>query len=137
MTVYAGRISHKPSADHLAGELRQVIGATDNSLLAQAFGISGTAGSVSNNGKISLIDLFPNDNSNIIYADPTELDRIDDIAFIQQHLSIVVNWQAMVRYMDAYHPGELRLALTDISISENIDNLTNAAQVIVAKYFFF
>ena len=136
MTVYAGRISHKPSADHLAGELRQVIGATDNSLLAQAFGISGTAGSVSNNGKISLIDLFPNGNSNIIYADPTELDRIDDIAFIQQHLSIVVNWQAMVRYMDAYHPGELRLALTDISISENIDNLTNAAQVIVAKYFF-
>lgn len=136
MTVYAGRISHKPSADHLAGELRQIIGATDNSLLAQAFGISGTAGTVSNNGKISLIDLFPNGNSNIIYADPTELDRIDDIAFIQQHLSIVVNWQAMVRYMDAYHPGELRLALTDISISENIDNLTNAAQVTVAKYFF-
>lgn len=136
MTIYAGRISHKPSADHLAGELQQVNGATDNALLAQAFGVSGTAGSVSNNGKISLIDLFPNGNSSIIYADPTELDRIDDIMFIQQHLSIVVNWRAMVRYMNVYHPGELRLALTDISINENINDLTNDAQVAVAKYFF-
>lgn len=136
MTIYAGRISHKPSADHLAGELRQVNGATDNALLAQAFGVSGTVGSVSNNGKISLIDLFPNGNNSILYADPTELDRIDDIAFIQQHLSIVVNWRAMVRYMNVYHPGELRLALSDISISENIDDLTNDAQVAVAKYFF-
>lgn len=136
MTVYAGRISHKPSADHLAGELRQINGATDDSLLAQAFGVSGIAGSVSNNGKISLIDLFPNGNSNILYADPTELDRVDDIAFIQQHLSIVVNWRAMVQYMNAYHPNELRLALSDISISENIDGLTNNAQIAVAKYFF-
>lgn len=136
MTIYAGRISHKPSADRLAGELQQVNGATDNALLAQAFGVNGTAGSVSNNGKISLIDLFPNGNSSIIYADPTELDRIDDIMFIQQHLSIVVNWRAMVRYMNVYHPGELRLALTDISINENINDLTNDAQVAVAKYFF-
>ena len=136
MTIYIGDVSHKPSADHLAGKLRHVEGATDNDLLAQAFGVKGHANAISSNGKIPLIDLFPNGEEGIIYADPNELTRIDDIDFIQNHLSIIVNWGAIVKYMNTFHRGELRLALTDINISENLDTLTNKAQNAVTKYFF-
>ena len=41
MSVFMGEISHKPSSDHMAGQTRQIDGATDNQLLAQTFGVSG------------------------------------------------------------------------------------------------
>lgn len=136
MTIYVGEISHKPSADHLAGEIRHLEGATDNETLANAFGVSGHAGSFSSNGKVSLIDLFPNDKNGTIYADPSELTRVDDIDYINQHLNIIVDWAALVRYMFINHHSELQLALTDISTMVTLNSLTNEAQIAVAKYFF-
>lgn len=136
MTIYTGEISHKPSADHLAGQVRHLDGATDNATLALAFGVNGYAGITSNNGKISMIDLFPSSSNGTVYVDPNELSRIDDLDFIKQHLNLISNWAALVRYMTVVHHSEMQMALTDVSSLANFNSLTNEAQIMVAKYFF-
>lgn len=136
MAVYVGNISDKPSSNHLAGQIRHIEGATDNQLLAQVFGVSGNAGTIASNGKISLIDLFPQNSNGTIYADPGDLERISDLTFISQHLSMITDYAALTRYMAENYPSEVQLKLREISAFSDFNSLTNEAQKAVVKYYF-
>lgn len=136
MSVFMGEISHKPSSDHMAGRTRHIDGATDNQLLAQTFGVSGNAGSIASNGKISLIDLFPQNANGTIYADPGELTRMDDLTFINQHLSMVTDYNALTRFMRENYLSELQMKLREVSNFSDFNNLTNEAQKAIVMFYF-
>lgn len=135
MTIYVGKVSHKPSSDHLAGDLRIIDGATDDSTLAEAFGKSGQIGSISNNGKVLLIDLLASDNG-IFYADLQEMNSQDDLNFINDHLSLISNWNALARFLQNRYLPNLQAALSDIDLNKKYNQLSNASQVAVVKYYF-
>lgn len=136
MSVYVGNISDKPSSSHLAGQVRHIEGATDNQLFAQVFGVSGSAGTIASNGKISLIDLFPQSSNGTIYADPGDLERISDLTFVSQHLSMITDYAALTRYMAENYPSDVQLKLREISAFSDFNSLTNEAQKAIVKYYF-
>ncbi len=104
MTVYQGTITYKGSKKHKLGETRELTAGTDKSLFARIFGINLELGRPSNSGQLPVIDL---QEKREIYITTDKMSRIDDLEYLKQHASEIVNESAAARYLWSHHRGEL------------------------------
>lgn len=139
MSIYSGVVGHKGSygSDHLTGEVRIIEGATDNSDLAMAFGVTpiGT-GKKSFNGKLQLTELTNPNRTKAIYVDYKELNIIDDLTFIRKHINAVSDWQALAQFMENEHNVDIRSALIDMGLNINYATLSNSQRAVIIRYIF-
>lgn len=139
MTIYSGTISYKASKKNgrLTGEIRSVEGATDNKDLAIAFGVEpvGT-GFQSYNGKLQLTELTNVNGSEPLYVDYGEMNKIDDIPFIRDHLNSVVDWRALARFMGDTHDIEIRSKLIHLGLNINFKTLSDTQRSVIVRYIF-
>lgn len=131
MTVYFGTVSNRGSRTRPAGQIRSLQGATNNTVFARIFGnINITEGT--NGKKISVLNLFPEGNDNILYVDPRELSTMDEMSFLKQHLQSVVNWKAVASYLMIDHRSELE-AVAEKAVGEPVKEMSDLMAVAVSK----
>lgn len=133
MTVYQGTITYKGSKNHKLGETRELMAGTDKSLFARIFGINLELGRPSNSGQLPVIDL---QEKREIYITTDKMSRIDDLEYLKQHASEIVNESAAARYLWSHHRGELLSYYKQVTNGEgNRTMFSNRELIVLARGF--
>lgn len=133
MTVYQGTITYKGSKNHKLGETRELMAGTDKSLFARIFGINLELGRPSNSGQLPVIDL---QEKREIYITTDKMSRIDDLEYLKQHASEIVNESAAARYLWSHHRDELLSYYKQVTNGEgNRTMFSNRELIVLARGF--
>lgn len=133
MAIYVGTISYKGSRRRPAGFVDEIKGATDDELIAKAFGKSLTR-VIGRDGKTRMVNLFSH-NKPIVYIDKREVHEINDIKFLATNTSSILDWQAVGIYMMLVHQEYLAELFAGIT-QEALGHPTNQMVIALTKCLF-